>query len=253
MRLFAITCLSLILAGCASAHETSQLRRNIASTDQELNQVKAESAQKSAELSKEAESIRKQLFNLNAANDEREDKMRMILGKLDELQHQLDTYWVETKREIVALKKGGPAGASAAPTVAMPKGTPETVEEMNEAPYMEAFEMFQKGSYDDSAQKFLSFVETYPKSPLVANAYFWLGESYMVLMDYDKAILYFQELFDKYPKNAMTPKALLSQADAFAATKDKKSSMTVLKKVIELFSKTEEAAIAERKLRSLNL
>jgi hypothetical protein len=45
------------------------------------------------------------------------------------------------------------------------------------------------------------------------------------------------------------PRALLAQADAFNAVKDKKSSTTVLKKVIELFPKSEEAAIAERRLR----
>ena len=182
---------------------------------------------------------------MTAANEEREEKMRMILGKLDEMQHQLDTYWRETKNELAALRKGGPVTPS--------KETPQAKEETNEAPYREAFEMFQKNKYDESARKFQSFVETYPKSSLVPNAYFWLGESYMMLKDYDKAILYFQELLDKYPKNPMAPKALLSQADAFSATKDKKSSMTVLKKVIKLYPKTEEAAIAERKLRNLNL
>jgi tol-pal system protein YbgF len=249
MRLFAITCLFLLLVGCASSQETSQLRRNIALTDQELVQVRAETAQRVAELSKETENIRKQMFNLNAANEEREDKMRMIMGKVDELQHQLDTYRTDTRNELMALRKGGPA----APTTSMKATTPEAKEETNEAPYREAFDLFQKKKYDEAVSKFLSFVETYPKSSLVANAYFWLGESCMMLKDYDKAILYFQELTDKFPKNAMAPKALLSQADAFSGMKDKKSSMTVLKKVMELYPKTEEAAIAERKLRNLNL
>ena len=252
MRIFATVCLLLLLAGCASTQETNQLRRNIAYTDQELNQLKAESAQRFVELSKEMENIRKQMFGLTAANDEREDKMRTIMGKLDELQHQLDTYWAETKNQFATLKKGGPAGPSGPAVVSKTPATEEK-EETNEAPYREAFDMFQKGKYDEAVQKFSSFVQTYPRSPLVPNAYFWLGESCMMLKDYDKAILYFQELVDKFPKNAMAPKALLAQADAFSAMKDKKSSMTVLKKVMELYPKTEEAAIAERKLRNLTL
>jgi TolA-binding protein len=72
----------------------------------------------------------------------------------------------------------------------------------------------------------------------------------MSVKNYEKAILSFQELVDKYPKSEKVPRALLAQADAFNAVKDKKSSMTVLKKVIELFPKSEEAAIAERRLRN---
>jgi len=254
MRIFATTCLLLLLVGCASTQETSQLRRNIAYTDQELSQLKAESAQRFVELSKEMENIRKQMFGLTAANDEREDKMRTIMGKLDELQHQLDTYWSETKNQFATLRRGGPVAPAGPGPAAASKATPaEEKEEANDAPYREAFDMFQKGKYDEAVQKFLGFVQTYPRSSLVPNAYFWLGESCMMLKDYDKAILYFQELVDKFPKNAMAPKALLAQADAFSAMKDKKSSMTVLKKVMELYPKTEEAAIAERKLRNLTL
>ena len=50
MRLLPITCLFLLLAGCASTQETNQLRRNIAVTDQELSQFRAEAAQKIAEV-----------------------------------------------------------------------------------------------------------------------------------------------------------------------------------------------------------
>jgi TolA-binding protein len=74
-----------------------------------------------------------------------------------------------------------------------------------------------------------------------------------MLKNYEKAILYFQEIIDKYPKSEKAPRALLLQAEAFNSVNDKKSSITILKRVIELFPKTEEAVIAERKLRALNL
>ena len=71
--------------------------------------------------------------------------------------------------------------------------------------------------------------------------------------NYDQAILNFQEIIDKYPKSEKAPRALLSQAEAFRQTNDKKSSITILKRVIELYPKTEEAVIAERKLRNSSL
>ncbi len=73
----------------------------------------------------------------------------------------------------------------------------------------------------------------------------------MNIRNYDQAILNFQEVIEKYPKSDKVPRALLSQAEAFNYFKDKKSSITILKKIIELYPKSEEAVIAERKLRSI--
>jgi TolA-binding protein len=73
----------------------------------------------------------------------------------------------------------------------------------------------------------------------------------MNLKDYERAVVHFQEVIDKYPKSDKAPKALLRQAEAFAALGDKKSSTTLLKRVVELFPKSEEARIADRMLRSV--
>jgi tol-pal system protein YbgF len=249
MKQVAVIGLILLLAGCASSGEVDQLRRRVMMNDQELGQFKTETSQKMGSLTRDMDNLRKQLLAMNASTDEREDKNKVLLGKIDELQHQLDSYWRETKSELASIKKGGIANSGSLPKVTAPRERDEAAE----GPYKEAFDTFHKGMYNDSAQKFSSFVEAYPKSSLVPNALFWLGESYMMQRDYDKAILNFQELLDKFPKSDMAPKALLSQADAFAGLKDKKSSVTILKKIIELYPKTEEAAIADRKLRNMNL
>ncbi len=249
MRTITIVGLFLLLSACASSHDVDQLRRSVHMTDQELGAFKTETSQKMAGLSREMESIRKQMFTMTASTDEKEDKTRTIMGRLDELQHQLDTYWKETKNELAAAKRGG---AVAGPSKALP-AVKDAREEDAEAPYKEAFDLYQKGLYRESVDKFTAFVQMYPKSSLAPNALYWLADSNMMLKDYDKAILSFQELLDKYPKTEMAPKALLSQADAFRGLNDKKSSMTILKKVMELYPKSEEAAIAERKLRGLNL
>jgi tol-pal system protein YbgF len=246
MKLLPVVGLLLLLSGCVSTDDMNQVKRQMGLMDQELAQFKTETSQRLSALTNETASIRKQMLNMTASTDEREDRTKTLLGKVDELQHQLDTYWRETKNEFASIRKGGPALPSSPGRAA-----PILRDESSEVPYKDAFDTFQKGMYSEAAQKFQAFVEADPKTSLTPNAYFWLGESYMMLRDYDKAILYFQELLDKYPKSEMASKALLSQADAFSATKDKKSSMTILKKIIELYPKTEEAAIAERKLRNL--
>jgi TolA-binding protein len=67
---------------------------------------------------------------------------------------------------------------------------------------------------------------------------------------YEKAIVQFQEVVDRFQNSDKAAKAIYRQAEAFAAIGDKKSSTTDLKRVIELFPKTEEARLADRALRS---
>jgi tol-pal system protein YbgF len=240
------------LLGCASTEETTQLKGNVSSISNDLNQFKNEINIKLFNIAKEQESMRKHLLGVSSSVENRDDQIRSIRGKLDELEHQVGIYWKDTKAEINALKTGN----IKPPVVDQPMQTPnikETIDPKYEATYKEAFDKFQQGAYEEAAVKFSDFINAYPGTPLISNSYYWLGESYLNLKNYEKAIINFQEVIDKHPKSDKAPRALLSQAEAFNIIKDGKSSKTILKKVIELYPKTEEAAIAERKLRNLGL
>jgi len=241
-------CVVLSITSCATSEETTRLARNISATDSDLNRYKNENDRRLSELAREDENIRKQLVNLSTSLDDKNEKIKILFGKLDELEYQIKMYFNELKNEISSLKR--PGGATSGPGIPSSQRSTATPNKDYDAAYKDAFESFQKKSYDDAIRKFSAFVEAHPGTPLVPNALYWIGESYMSVKNYEKAILSFQELVDKYPKSDKVPRALLAQADAFIGVKDKKSSMTVLKKVIELFPKSEEAAIAERRLRN---
>jgi len=247
--------ITVSLFGCASTDEMPLLKNNIISISNDLNQFKSETNAKLFAIANEQESLRKQLTGVSTSVENRDDKNRTLLGRIEELDHQLQTYWRETKAEINGLKTGN----IKQPFIDQPTKTkaneidPKEIDPKYEAAYREAFDKFQQGTYEDAAVKFSDFITAYPGTPLVSNAYYWLGEIYMNLKNYEKAIVSFQEVIDKYPKSDKASRALLSQADAFKNVKDEKSSKTILKKVIELYPKTAEAAIAERKLRNFGL
>jgi len=234
----AIFIILVTLYGCVTDEEFIALRQDVASHRNQFNLYQEETTKRLSSLEKEEENITKQIINLSIAAEAREDKTRTIIGKLDELEYKLN----EIKNQMTTLKKG-----TGKPSVIL-----QPVDMQYELIYKEAFETFQKGLYEDAIKKFSEFIANYSGTPLIPNAYYWIGESYMALKNHEKAILTFQELIDKYPKSEKTPRALISQADAFLALKDSKSSITILKKVIELFPKSEEATIAERKLKTLS-
>ena len=48
---------------------------------------------------------------------------------------------------------------------------------------------------------FTQYVQQNPTAPLAPNAYYWMGESYMNLKAYEKAIVQFQEVIDRFPQS----------------------------------------------------
>ena len=110
-------------------------------------------------------------------------------------------------------------------------------------------ELYKEEKYEEAIAGFKSFVKTFPKSELVDNAQYWVGESYMGLKQYHRAILAFQVVIKEYSKGNKVPNALLRQGVAFYAIKDKVSAILLMKKTIRRYPKSSEAKIAKAKLR----
>ncbi|HUJ69598.1 MAG TPA: tol-pal system protein YbgF [Syntrophorhabdales bacterium] len=245
--------LGLFVFGCASPGDVTQVRQDVSTVYDEQTSYKEKTDARISKIEKDIKDLqkmvgtpeaglRKQVVDMSLSDQSRDDKVKAILGRLDELEAQLRTYWEETKTEMKDLRKQMTAPPEAT------GGTPPKADA--EGVYKQAFDAFQKGSYDSAVTLFAQFVKENPDSPLAPNAYYWMGESYMSGKNYEKAIVQFQEVVDKFPKSDKAGKAMLRQAEAFSALGDKKSSTTLLKRVIELFPKSEEARLAERKLRS---
>ncbi len=163
------------------------------------------------------------------------------LGTLQ--QQQRDLYLDLDQR----LRRLEPGGASAAPGAAVPGGKPggstppvmmrtpsaspsapaqaETGETTTGAPsagaaggsaddgedaaYERAFGLLKDRHYQEAAEAFRSFLNTYPKGRLADNAQYWLGEASYVTRNFPQALVEFHKLLDFYPKSAKVPDALL--------------------------------------------
>ena len=94
-----------------------------------------------------------------------------------------------------------------------------------------------------------TFLKRYPDDALAINAAYWVGETYYAEKDYEKAILQFEDIIQKYGEQPKVAAALLKQALAFEATGDKATGRLLLQKVIDRFPLSEEAVKAKEKLR----
>jgi len=117
--------------------------------------------------------------------------------------------------------------------------------------YKDAYDTFQKGDLDGGRRKFEAFLKQYPNMELSDNAQFWIGETYFLKKDYEKAILEYEKVIVKYPEGDKVPAALLKQGLAFLELGDKTNGRNILRRVTDRYPQTEQADIAKKKLDAL--
>ena len=93
-----------------------------------------------------------------------------------------------------------------------------------------------------------TFLKRYPGDDLAVNASYWIGETYYAEKAYEKAILQFEELIQKYGEQPKVASAMLKQAMAFESSGDKATGRLLLQRVIERFPLSDEAKKAKKML-----
>ena len=105
----------------------------------------------------------------------------------------------------------------------------------------------------DSARMFRRFIDTHPDSPLVPNAWYWLGESYYVTQNFELARDAFDTLLRDYPGSRKEADAMLKLGYSQIAMDDAGAGELTLRDLIGRYPGTEAAAKAESRLRTLAL
>ena len=93
-----------------------------------------------------------------------------------------------------------------------------------------------------------TFLKRYPEDGLAVNAAYWVGETYYAEKAYEKAILQFEDIIQKYGEHPKVASAMLKQALAFESSGDKATGRLLLQRVVERFPLSDEAKKATQLL-----
>lgn len=85
-----------------------------------------------------------------------------------------------------------------------------------------------------------AFIEAYPKNSLAPNAHYWLGRTYFVRKEYQKAAFTFAEGFQKYPRSGKAPDNLLNLGMSLARLDKNKEACTALKRLLRNYPKASD-------------
>lgn len=101
--------------------------------------------------------------------------------------------------------------------------------------YNHAFRLLNQTQYDQASASFESFINSYPKDPLIGNAYYWAGETHYVRQSYEQAANYFRRGYETMPTGPKAGDNLLKLAMTLSAMDRNKESCVVLKQVTAKF------------------
>jgi tol-pal system protein YbgF len=114
--------------------------------------------------------------------------------------------------------------------------------------YENAYSNYRINDYQGAIRGFDTFLKTYPKHQLAANAQYWIGESYFQLRDYRAAIEAQRRLLGTYPDSAKVPDALLIIGTAESTMGDTAAAKKTFEDLIAKYPATESAEKAKGRL-----
>lgn len=104
--------------------------------------------------------------------------------------------------------------------VKLPQGPPHDQ-------YNYATDLLHQGDYAGAEQALTQFIAQHPSDPLASPAQYWLGETFFVRQQYDRAAKAFLAGYQKYPKTTKAPDDLLKLGMSLNALSQKKESCAV--------------------------
>ena len=114
-----------------------------------------------------------------------------------------------------------------------------------------ALVQFKSQDYRGAAQSLSSFLQKYPESTYLPQAYFWLGSSHYALGDCSSAIPAFQTVVARFASSPRAPDAMLSLAECQIDMKDKAAARESLSNLVKRYPSTPAAAAAKERLAEL--
>jgi tol-pal system protein YbgF len=93
-----------------------------------------------------------------------------------------------------------------------------------------------------------TFLSRYPKSRLVPNALYWLGETYYAQGKYAQAILSFKDVVKRFPKHHKAAAALLKIGYSYVNLGDQENARFYLNILLKDYSSSDPAQLGRKKL-----
>jgi tol-pal system protein YbgF len=224
----------------ASEKQVREIRNQVARTAADLDRIREEMELLRGNLEVAEHQIAKKIGAAGDLEEKRQMEMERLEGQLVEANQKIDRILL-----YLNLEADGASGGE------QPAQTPAAQTLTEQEVYDLARKAYDAGNMDEARQGFADLLKQYPDSQHADNAQFWIGETYYREKWFEKAILEYQKVIEKYPKGNKVPASRLKQGLAFSNLGDNTNARLILKELIKKHPQSNEAKIAEKKLKKL--
>lgn len=229
------------------------------------NQLQKELERLGHSSQKSEKNIRSSYASMNVTLDSMQQEMRMLNGRIEELDYRINRQMKDVgpisqkvdelsigaskaEQRILQLEHYLNFDGTQKPVAMQRPDVAPKASSSDQKMYDDAKKAYDNGQLDKARQGFGLLIKTFPTSENADNAQFWIGESYYREKWYEKAILEYQTVLEKFPKGNKVPAAMLKQGLAFLKLGDKSNARLILKELAKRHPKSNEARIASQKL-----
>ena len=217
--------------------EVQQLRGQVEELNYNLGRLKEDQKQRYLDLDRRIVSLS------TAAPVTKESR---VVSATDQTT-QPQTVASQVNDSLTAVPIASATETSTTETQTLAGQAPNDPEAANVA-YKAAYALIRKRQFDASVVALLAFVKNFPQSDLVGNAYYWLGEVYMVQGDASLAVVSFEYVISKCPQHRKIPDALYKAGVAYQNTGNVDKANQLLQRVLAEYPESSAARLALEKV-----
>lgn len=122
------------------------------------------------------------------------------------------------------------------------------VDKAEQAAFDKGLAEFKAGNYSTANQSFSAFLQRYPESGYMAQAYFWLGSTHFAQQDCAQAIPAYQTVATRFANSQKAPEALLNIASCQLDLKDKGAARDTLQQLLKKYPSSVAAGMGKERL-----
>lgn len=168
-----------------------------------------------------------------------------LQGRLEEQEYELNKLKNEQKERYLDLDRRigqllSSGGNNLAPQVGGTQGKSD---------YDAAFQLMKSRKLDEAVVAFTLFLQNFPKSSLVVNGYYWLGQIYYKQTNLDEARKAFTFVKNQFPNHAKTPDSKYKLGIILHRLGDDVQARDILREVVRQHAESASARFAEKYLK----
>ncbi|WP_144776573.1 tol-pal system protein YbgF [Marinobacter maritimus] len=217
-------------------------------------QRKANTSQATSELFYMIQQLQGEVRRLQGETEEQRHLIKRLQDQGRDRYIDLDQRILDLSEKVSAQPQAAESGGGEAS--AQDKGAAEIREyRQPEAEERKAYQAIQdlihsQKKYDEAISRIYEFIDKYPEGDLTVNAYYWLGEVYLVKPQLEQARQAFSIVATRYADHRKAPDAVYKLGVTLNRLGKKTEARRQMEQVVNDYPKSEAARLAKKFLDS---